>query len=56
MDSTNQGIAQANVTPGGTTARDYAVKRMQRQQRLEGLQRPGRVQQQPVPSTPVRRA
>jgi hypothetical protein len=44
MDSTNQGIASANVTPGGTTAQAFAVKRLERQQQLQAVQRPGRVQ------------
>jgi hypothetical protein len=44
VDSTNQGIAAAGVTPGGTTAQQYAIKRMQRQQQLQAVQSPGRLQ------------
>lgn len=52
MDSTNQGIPQAATTPGGSMARLYAIKRLQRQQQPERPQKAGRI----VPPAPEPRA
>jgi hypothetical protein len=43
MDSTNQGISAPGVTPGGSVAQMYAIKRLQRQGQRQAAQQPGRV-------------
>jgi hypothetical protein len=53
MDSTNQGVATANATPGGQTAALFAMKRMRQQQQNQAAQRPGR--QEPASMTVPRK-